>query len=290
MSLNGTLLCFVQVLLGLGAFECAQPLHASCDDTNQLISKGRPFSTLSSPDDAVLLAFPFKHHSVTSSSGTAIKEHRQDFIFCGHGGSKAVMSLNGTLLCFVQVLLGLGAFECAQPLHASCDDTNQLISKGRPFSTLSSPDDAVLLAFPFKHHSVTSSSGTAIKEHRQDFIFCGHGGSKAAMSLNGTLLCFVQVLLGLGAFECAQPLHASCDDTNQLISKGRPFSTLSSPDDAVLLAFPFKHHSVTSSSGTAIKEHRQDFIFCGHGGSKAVHVAKRNASLLRAGFAWPRCF
>ncbi|XP_037527037.1 uncharacterized protein LOC119404563 [Rhipicephalus sanguineus] len=102
------------------------------------------------------------------------------------------MSLNGTLLCLVQVFLGFGAFECAQPLYASCGDTSQLISKGPPFSTLSSPHDAVLLAFPFKHHSVTSSFGAAIKEHRHDFVFCGHGGPKAAMSLNGTLLCLVQ--------------------------------------------------------------------------------------------------
>ncbi|KAH8023888.1 hypothetical protein HPB51_018869 [Rhipicephalus microplus] len=102
------------------------------------------------------------------------------------------MSLNGTLLCLVQVVLGFGAFERAQPLYASCDDTSQLISKGPHFSTLSSPDDAVLLVFPFKHHSMTSSFGTAIKEHRHDFVFCGHGGPKAAMSLNGTLLCLVQ--------------------------------------------------------------------------------------------------
>ncbi|XP_075723139.1 uncharacterized protein LOC142765661 isoform X2 [Rhipicephalus microplus] len=117
------------------------------------------------------------------------------------------MSLNGTLLCLVQVFLGFVAFECAQPLYESCDDTSQLISKGPQFSTLSSPDDAVLLAFPFKHLSVTSSFGAAIKEHRHDFVFCGHGGPKAAMSLNGTLLCLVQCA-AVGFLVCAATVDA----------------------------------------------------------------------------------
>ncbi|KAH6934229.1 hypothetical protein HPB50_021949 [Hyalomma asiaticum] len=93
---------------------------------------------------------------------------------------------------FNKVLLGFAVFECAQPLHASLHDPCQLINEGLSFPTLSSPDDAILLAFTFKHHGVTSSFGSTIKEHRHDFVFCGHGGPKAAMSLNGTPFCLLQ--------------------------------------------------------------------------------------------------